>query len=102
MLRLAQQVQSLDDDGDDATADGDAEEGRQTRVRFSEILRVAEDQASTLVDNASTSAQRLLDDANAERDRIRRDTLRRFALEPDIPGFDRIVAGLARTGGGRC
>ena len=37
-----------------------------------------------------------------DRDRIRRDTLRRFALEPDIPGFDRIVAGLARTGGGRC
>lgn len=37
-----------------------------------------------------------------DRDRIRRDTLRRFALEPDIPAFDRIVAGLARTGGGRC
>src|SRR5690606_15463670 len=74
MLRLAQQVQSLDDDserGDEA--EGDAEEGRQTRVRFSEILRVAEDQASTLVGNASTSAQRVLDDAVAERERIRRD-----------------------------
>ncbi|MFA4840451.1 MAG: cell division initiation protein [Agrococcus sp.] len=73
MLRLAQQVQTLDDDGDEGPADGDVEEGRQTRVRFSEILRVAEDQASTLVHNASTSAQRLLDDAAAERDRIRRD-----------------------------
>lgn len=74
MLRLAQQVQSLDDDdGDDAAPEGDAEEGRQTRVRFSEILRVAEDQASTLVANASSSAQRVLEDAVAERERIRRD-----------------------------
>lgn len=35
----------------------------------------------------------------ADRDRIRRDTLHRFALEPTLPDFDRIVAGLARTGG---
>lgn len=73
MLRLAQQVQTLDDEGE-ADADGDdAEEGRQTRVRFSEILRVAEDQASTLVTNAQSSAERILDDANAERDRIRKE-----------------------------
>lgn len=74
MLRLAQQVQTLDEDeGDDEAAEGEAEEGRQTRVRFAEILRVAEDQASTLVTNASTSAERILDDANAERDRIRKE-----------------------------
>ncbi|WAC66651.1 DivIVA domain-containing protein [Agrococcus sp. SL85] len=75
MLRLAQQVQTLDGDGtepaDAASDDGD--EGRQTRVRFSEILRVAEDQASTLVTNATSTSQRILDDANAERDRIRKD-----------------------------
>ncbi|SFS02604.1 DivIVA domain-containing protein [Agrococcus baldri] len=74
MLRLAQQVQTLDEEGaDDTTPEGDGEEGRQTRVRFAEILRVAEDQASTLVTNASTSAERILDDANAERDRIRKE-----------------------------
>ncbi|WP_405216141.1 cell division initiation protein [Agrococcus sp. Ld7] len=74
MLRLAQQVQTLDDETeDDATETGDAEEGRQTRVRFAEILRVAEDQASTLVQQASTASERILDEANAERDRIRRD-----------------------------
>lgn len=74
MLRLAQQVQTLDDeDGADDTESADVEEGRQTRVRFAEILRVAEDQASTLVTNASTSAERILDDANAERDRIRKE-----------------------------
>lgn len=74
MLRLAQQVQTLDDDAASDDDEGaDAADGRQTRVRFAEILRVAEDQASTLVTNASTSAQRVLDDANAERDRIRRD-----------------------------
>ena len=74
MLRLAQQVQTLDDEGgDDDTEAGDAEEGRQTRVRFAEILRVAEDQASTLVTNASSAAERILDDANAERDRIRKE-----------------------------
>ncbi|WP_072312761.1 hypothetical protein [Agrococcus sp. Marseille-P2731] len=74
MLRLAQQVQTLDEEGDDEATDaGDAEEGRQTRVRFAEILRVAEDQASTLVTNASNASERILDDANEERDRIRRD-----------------------------
>lgn len=74
MLRLAQQVQTLDDESeDDDTESGDAEEGRQTRVRFAEILRVAEDQASTLVHNASTASERILDEANAERDRIRKD-----------------------------
>lgn len=76
MLRLAQQVQTLDDDAGDEPGEapeGDAEEGRQTRVRFAEILRVAEDQATTLVNNAATSAQRVLDDANAERDRIRKE-----------------------------
>ncbi|GEK79846.1 DivIVA domain-containing protein [Agrococcus baldri] len=73
MLRLAQQVQTLDEEEGEEAAEGDAEEGRQTRVRFAEILRVAEDQASTLVNNASTSAERILDDANTERDRIRKD-----------------------------
>ena len=72
MLRLAQQVQTLDDDTAEDAPD-DTTEGRQTRVRFAEILRVAEDQASSLVDNASTTAQRIVDDANAERDRIRKE-----------------------------
>ncbi|WP_306233050.1 cell division initiation protein [Agrococcus beijingensis] len=73
MLRLAQQVQTLDEDDAVDEADDDAGEGRQTRVRFAEILRVAEDQASSLVDSASAAAQRILDDASTERDRIRKE-----------------------------
>lgn len=55
--------------------DGEGDDPAQARQRFDAILRVAEEQASVLVQNAASQAERLLSTARDEADDIRSDAV---------------------------